>query len=51
VDALQQIRRKKYVMQLGNKGIKKVISVGIAFARKDVRICFEKNWLKPMADS
>jgi hypothetical protein len=51
VDALQQIRRKKYVMQLGNKGIKKVISVGIAFARKDVRICFEKSWLKPMDDS
>ena len=47
VDALQQIRRKKYVMQLGNKGIKKVISVGIAFARKDVRICFEKNWGMP----
>jgi hypothetical protein len=44
VDALQQIRRKKYVMQLDNKGIKKVISVGIAFARKDVRICFEKNF-------
>jgi hypothetical protein len=44
VDALEQIRRKKYVMQLDNKGIKKVISVGIAFARKDVRICFEKNF-------
>ena len=44
VDALKQIRRKKYVMQLDNKGIKKVISVGIAFARKDVRICFEKNF-------
>jgi hypothetical protein len=47
MDALQQIRRKKYVMQLGHKGIKKVISVGIAFARKDVRICFEKSWCEP----
>ena len=49
--ALQQIKQKKYAMELEMKGVKNIISIGIAFAKKDVRICFEKSWLKPMADS
>jgi hypothetical protein len=46
--ALQQIKNKKYAMELEIKGVKNIISIGIAFAKKDVRICFEKSWLKPI---
>ena len=49
--ALQQIKEKKYAMELEMKGVKNIISIGIAFAKKDVRICFEKSWIKLMADS
>jgi hypothetical protein len=38
-------------MELEMKGVKNIISIGIAFAKKDVRICFEKSWIKLMADS
>jgi hypothetical protein len=46
--ALEQIKKKKYAMELEMKGVKNIISIGIAFAKKDVRICFEKSWIKPM---
>ena len=49
--ALEQIKKKKYAMELEMKGVKNIISIGIAFAKKDVRICFEKSWIKLMADS
>jgi hypothetical protein len=49
--ALQQIKQKKYAMELEIKGVKNIISIGIAFAKKDVRICFEKSWLNPMDDA
>jgi hypothetical protein len=42
--ALQQIKELKYATQLEQMGVKKCISVGIAFAKKDVQICFEKNF-------
>jgi hypothetical protein len=42
--ALQQIKQLKYAMRLEHVGIKKIISIGIAFAKKDVKICFEKNF-------
>jgi hypothetical protein len=42
--ALQQIKQLNYAMRLEHMGIKKIISIGIAFAKKDVQICFEKNF-------
>jgi hypothetical protein len=42
--ALQQIKQLKYAMRLEHLGVKKIISIGIAFAKKDVQICFEKNF-------
>ena len=44
--ALEQISKKKYAMELEIKGVKNIISIGIAFAKKDVRICFKKSWIK-----
>jgi hypothetical protein len=42
--ALQQIKQLNYAMQLEHVGVKKIISIGIAFAKKDVQICSEKNF-------
>ena len=44
--ALEQIKNKKYAMQLELRGIKNIISIGIAFAKKNVRVCCDQNWLK-----
>ena len=42
--ALEQIKTKKYAMELEATGVKNIISIGISFAKKDVKICFEKNF-------
>ena len=45
-NALNQIEEKKYVLALKNAEIHNVIKIGIAFLGKDLKVKFEREYIK-----